>query len=119
MANAPRSEARNVEFQEVVRTEHDQSTVHLDLDNLKKVMLKVTADLGMAGMLVRDIIQLKEGSIVALNKMAGEMTDVYVNGLPLAKGEVVVIGDTLHVRISEILGAAELLEERLSEQAKE
>ena len=116
MANAPHSQARDVEFKEVVRTEEDRAAPHLDLDDLKKVMLRVTADLGMAGMLVRDIIQLKEGSIVALNKMAGEMTDLYVNGLPLAKGEVVVIGDTLHVRISEIIGAAELLEERLNER---
>jgi len=41
---------------------------------------------------------------VQLSKLAGEMTDIYLNGLPLARGEVVVIGDTLHVRIGEIVG---------------
>ena len=42
--------------------------------------------------------------------MAGELTDIYVNGLPLARGEVVVINDSLHVRMSEILNTVEILE---------
>jgi len=57
-------------------------------------------------MLVREVLDLKQGSIVPLDKLAGEMTDIYVNGIPLAKGEVVVIGDSLHVRVGEILGVA-------------
>jgi flagellar motor switch protein FliN/FliY len=77
---------------------------HLKLDDLKQVKLTVSADLGSSSMLVRDVLELQRGSIVQLSKLAGEMTDIYVNGLPLARGEVVVIGDTLHVRIGEIVG---------------
>lgn len=77
---------------------------HLKLDDLKRVKLSVSADLGSCNMLVRDVLGLQRGSVVQLSKLAGEMTDIYLNGLPLARGEVVVIGDTLHVRIGEIAG---------------
>ncbi|NUM53940.1 MAG: FliM/FliN family flagellar motor switch protein [Candidatus Hydrogenedentes bacterium] len=77
---------------------------HHKLDDLKRVKLTVSADLGACNMLVRDVLELQRGSVVQLSKLAGEMTDIYVNGLPLARGEVVVIGDTLHVRIGEIAG---------------
>ena len=80
------------------------SGAHLKLDDLKRVKLTVSADLGACSMLVRDVIKLQRGSVVQLSKLAGEMTDIYLNGLPLARGEVVVIGDTLHVRIGEIVG---------------
>jgi flagellar motor switch protein FliN/FliY len=77
---------------------------HLKLDDLKRVKLTVSADLGSCSMLVREVLDLQRGSVVQLSKLAGEMTDIYVNGLALARGEVVVIGDTLHVRIGEITG---------------
>jgi flagellar motor switch protein FliN/FliY len=76
----------------------------LAIEDLNGVKLSVTADLGTSSMLVRDVLELKRGSVIQLSKLAGEMTDIFVNGLPLARGEVVVIGDTLHVRIGEIVG---------------
>lgn len=82
----------------------------LSLDDVMNIRLRLTAELGRAPMKVRDVLALKVGSIVTLNKMAGEPTDLYVNGLPLARGEVVVISDTLHVRMSEILNSTEILE---------
>ncbi|HOE66163.1 MAG TPA: FliM/FliN family flagellar motor switch protein [Candidatus Hydrogenedentes bacterium] len=84
---------------------------HLVLEDMSKVRLGITASLGHTSMLVRDILDLKIGSVVPLDKLAGEMTDIYLNDLPLARGEVVVIGDSLHVRIGEIIGAAEKMEE--------
>jgi len=76
----------------------------LAVDDLKSVRLRISADLGACQMLVREVLDLKRGSVVTLNKLAGEMTDIYVNGLPLARGEVVVIGDALHVRVGELVG---------------
>ena len=77
---------------------------HLAIDDLRNVLLQITVELGQRTMLVRELLELKKGSVIALDKLAGEMTDVYVNGLFLARGEVVVIGDRLHVRIAEIVG---------------
>jgi flagellar motor switch protein FliN/FliY len=85
---------------------------HLSLDDLKSVHLEITVELGRCNMLVRDVLTLKRGAVVTLNKLAGEMTDVLVNGVPLAKAEVVVIGDNLHVRLAEITGAAEMTDEK-------
>ena len=84
---------------------------HLELDDLMNVKMQITADLGQSTMKVREIIALRTGSIVVLDKMAGELTDIRVNGLTLARGEVVVISDTLHVRMSEIVGGSSPLEE--------
>ena len=57
--------------------------------------------------LVREILELRQGSVIPLDKMAGETTDVCVNGIPMAKGEVVIIADSIHIRVAEILGAAD------------
>jgi flagellar motor switch protein FliN/FliY len=80
---------------------------HLMLDDLAAVPLMVAAELGRAKTRVRDILDLKVGSLVTLEKVAGEMADITVNGIPFARGEVVVIGDMLHVRIAEIGGSGE------------
>ena len=71
------------------------------------IKLTVTADLGECAMYVRDILELARGSVLQLNKLAGEMADLSVNGVPFAKGEVVVLGDGLHIRIAEIYGVAQ------------
>jgi flagellar motor switch protein FliN len=100
------AQARNHQFEEVTPTEESPG-LHLLMEDLKGVRLTVSAELGKCVMPVREVLELKRGSVITLNKIAGEMTDIYVNGLPLARGEVVVIGDTLHVRIGEITGAVE------------
>ncbi len=102
------SDAQNVDFPEVEAVNATVGT-HLSLDDIAKVPLYLTVDLGVASMKVRDILDLKVGSIVSLNKMAGEMTDVELGGQQIARGEVVVLGDVLHVRLSEIFGASETI----------
>lgn len=97
-------EAFDVDFPEVEIPEEGVMSLHLDMDDLYKVKLPLTAVLGQSDMKVREILELKVGSVVQLDKMAGEMTDVHLANRHIARGEVVVIGDTLHVRLSEILG---------------
>lgn len=77
---------------------------HLLIQDLNKVKLKVSADLGRCKLFVRDVIELKRGSILHLDKLAGEMADIYINGIPIAKGEIVVLVDSMNIRISEIHG---------------
>ncbi len=104
-------------FEEIVPAA-EAATGRLDIGDLNNVKLTITADLGTSNLLVRDVLDLKRGSVIQLSKLAGEMTDIHVNGLPLARGEVVVIGDTLHVRIGEIVGqehADEILHETENE----
>ena len=97
------SEAETHTFPEI--EQRDTASVDkLTMDDLLGIKLDVTAELGNATMFVKDIIALQVGSIVPLDKLAGEMTDINANGLPLARGEVVVIGDSLNVRLAEIRG---------------
>lgn len=105
-----KSNAQEHEFEEI-KPKAQIDSQHLGLSDIDAVVLSVSADLGATKLLVRDILQLKHGSIVRLDKLAGELTDITVNGMPLARGEVVVIGDSIHVRIAEIIGVSELHEE--------
>ena len=103
-------EADFAEVGKVVEAEDPRPFERLDQEDVMSVRLRLTAELGQARIRVREVLALKVGSIVTLNRMAGELTDIFVNGLPLARGEVVVISDVLHVRMSEILTNAESLE---------
>lgn len=77
----------------------DQSSMDLLLD----VDLDLSVELGRASVPVREILQLGSGSIVELNKLAGDSIDVLVNGRLIARGEVVVVDENFGVRITEIL----------------
>jgi len=77
------------------------------LDLVLDVELQVTAELGRASMQIRDVLGLGPGSVVELDKMAGEPVDLLVNGRPFARGEVVVIDESFGVRVTEILSPTE------------
>ncbi len=110
----PHSEPHEHQFEEVDVSADRSRAPHLDIHDLNKVRLNISVELGRCPMSVRQILELDRGSVVTLHKNAGEMTDIFVNDLPLARGEVVVIGDGLNVRVAEIIGAS-LNEERASE----
>jgi flagellar motor switch protein FliN/FliY len=71
------------------------------------VPLQVTVELGRTRKLIRDILELGPGSVVELDKLAGEPVDVLVNGKLIAKGEVVVIDENFGVRVTEIVSPIE------------
>ncbi len=73
------------------------------LDMLGDVELDVTVELGRTEMLVEDVLRLAEGSVVELDKLAGDPVDVYVNGRLVARGEVLVLNENFCIRISEIV----------------
>ena len=70
---------------------------------LLKVPLEVSVEIGRAKKLVGDILEFTQGSLVVLDKMAGEQADLYVNGQCIARGDVVVVEDNFGIRITEIL----------------
>ena len=91
------------------------------IDMLGDVDLDVTIELGRTEMLVEDVLRLTGGSIVELNKLAGDPVDVYVNGRLIARGEVLVLNDTFCIRISEILAdvqEAGVIEEAIGSSAE-
>lgn len=73
------------------------------IDLLRDVDLNVKIELGRTRMLVEDVLKLAEGSVVELDKLAGDPVDVYVNDQLVARGEVLVLNDNFCVRINEIV----------------
>lgn len=86
---------------------HVNATHHSSLELLMDVDMQLTVELGQTRKQVREILQLGEGSIVELDKLAGEPVDVKVNQQLIAKGEVVVIDENFGVRITEIVSPAD------------
>jgi flagellar motor switch protein FliN/FliY len=76
-----------------------------DLRRLSEVPVDVSVEMGRTRMTVGETLELRQGSIVALDRMAGEPVDLLVNGTPIARGEVVVIDEQFGLRITDILGA--------------
>jgi len=77
------------------------------ISRVRDIPLELTVELGRTRMLIRDILDLGTGSIIELEKVAGEPVDLFANGLLVARGEVVVIDDNFGVRVTEIITAAE------------
>ena len=74
-----------------------------NLDLIMEVPLQVTVEIGRARRKVQDILEFAKGSLVVLDKLAGDSVDLFVNGKCIARGEVVVIEDNFGVRITEIV----------------
>ena len=77
-----------------------------DLRRLSDVPVDVAVEMGRTRMTVGETLELRQGSIVTLNRMAGEPVDLLVNGTPIARGEVVVIDEQFGLRITDVLGHA-------------
>ena len=83
----------------------DVSTRRLDL--LLDVPLDVTVELGRSRMTIQDLLGLTPGSVVELDKVAGEPLDIVVNDRLIARGEAVVVNDKFGIRITDIISKAE------------
>ena len=74
-----------------------------NLDLIMDVPMEVSVEIGRTQKYVKDILDLNKGSLVVLDKLAGDQVDLYVNGQCIAKGDVVVVDDNFGIRITEIL----------------
>ena len=84
-----------------------QTTVPGNIGLLMDVSMQLTVELGRTKMLIKDILGMGEGTIVELDKLAGEPVDLLVNGKLIAKGEVVVIDENFGVRVTDIISPME------------
>jgi flagellar motor switch protein FliN len=75
-----------------------------DLRRLGEVPVDLTVEMGRTRMTVGETLDLRPGSIITLDRMAGEPVDLLVNGMPIARGEVVVIDEQFGLRITDVLG---------------
>jgi len=84
----------------------DKKNLELILD----IPLHLTVELGRTKLLVKDLLQLNQGAVVELGKMAGELLDVFVNSKLVARGEAVVVNEKFGVRLVDIISPVERVE---------
>lgn len=80
------------------------------IDLLLDIPLEVAVEVGRSRILVRDLLQLQEGSLIELEKLAGEPLDLYVNSRLIARGEAVVVNDKFGLRLTDVVSPSERIE---------
>jgi flagellar motor switch protein FliN/FliY len=78
------------------------------LDLIRDVELDLKIELGRSQMYLEDVLKLRKGSVVPLDKLAGDPVDVYVNGRLIARGEVLVLNDNFCVRVAELIASEQV-----------
>lgn len=81
-----------------------------DIGFLLDVPLQVTVEIGRSKILVKNLLQMVEGYVVELDKLAGEPLDLYVNSRLIARGEVVLVNDKLGLRLTDVVSPSERIE---------
>ena len=107
-----REEPRMVNVQPIQYQSFDNdqwATEKESIDLIRDIPLEVTVELGRTKKLIKDILEFGPGTILELDKLAGEPVDILVNGKYIAKGEVVVIDESFGVRITDIISASKRL----------
>lgn len=105
-AVTPKKPVKKLEF--ATFNESDKTTEPpKNLDFILDIPLTISVELGRTKMVINDMLQLGQGSVVELAKLAGEPLDIYVNGKLMAKGEVVLVNDKFGVRLTDIISPVE------------
>ena len=81
-----------------------------NLDFILDIPLKVVAELGYTRMLIRDLLQLGQGSVIELEKLAGEPLEVFISSKLIARGEVVVVNEKFGIRLTDIVSPVERIQ---------
>ena len=84
------------------------STERATLELIRDVELDLRIEFGRTQMYLEDVLKLRKGSVVALDKLAGDPVDIFVNGRLIAKGEVLVLNDNFCVRVAELISGEQV-----------
>jgi flagellar motor switch protein FliN/FliY len=86
-----------------------ESTPQIDVDVVQNVPVTISVEVGRAVLKIRDLIRLTQGSVVELDRMAGEPLDLLVNNTVVAQGEVVLVNERYGIRLTRVVPANERL----------
>jgi flagellar motor switch protein FliN/FliY len=112
MAEEPNFEELKAEKSEKAeKTEKTEPSAMKDIEFLLDIPLELTVQLGKTRMLIKDLLQLGQGSVVELEKLAGEPMEILVNNKLVARGEVVVVNEKFGVRLTDILSPTERIKQ--------
>jgi flagellar motor switch protein FliN/FliY len=103
----PEEKVDQHEFEDL--QEESRETVGRDVEFLLDIPVEITVRLGITKMLIKDLLQLGQGSVVELDKLAGEPMEILANNRLIARGEVVVVNEKFGVRLTDIISPSERL----------
>jgi flagellar motor switch protein FliN/FliY len=101
----PKAEVSEASFSEIKKETPKTGTMELDF--ILDIPLTLTVELGRNRMLISELLQLGQGSVIELTKLAGEPMDVFINQKLIARGEVVVVNEKFGVRLTDIVSPVE------------
>ncbi|MDQ3206449.1 MAG: flagellar motor switch protein FliN [Pseudomonadota bacterium] len=105
-ANTSAADATRAAF-DTLSADTAASGIDLNLDVILDVSVSLSLEVGRTRIPIRNLLQLNQGSVVELERAAGEPLDVFVNGTLIAQGEVVVVNDRFGVRLTDVVSPAE------------
>jgi flagellar motor switch protein FliN len=98
-----------MEFQALEARPHANGDVRADLGPLRDVPVELAVEIGRTRMTIGETLELRPGSVVSLDRLAGEPVDLLVNGKRIARGEVVAVDEEFGLRLTDVVSAAKRL----------
>lgn len=99
------AKANPVAFDEL--NDSSRATVNPELDVILDIPVSISMEVGRTSITIRNLLQLNQGSVIELDRLAGEPLDVLVNGTLIAHGEVVVVNEKFGIRMTDVISPAE------------
>lgn len=106
-ANVEEAMAHAVSFDELKNEPAKQTAGSPDLDVILDIPVSISMEVGRTSITIRNLLQLNQGSVIELDRLAGEPLDVLVNGTLIAHGEVVVVNEKFGIRMTDVISPAE------------
>lgn len=106
-ADADEALAHAVSFDELKGEAIKQTPGSPDLDVILDIPVSISMEVGRTSITIRNLLQLNQGSVIELDRLAGEPLDVLVNGTLIAHGEVVVVNEKFGIRMTDVISPAE------------
>ena len=103
------AEARPAELNSSPKTVRREPSSDVNLEVILDVPVTLSMEVGRTRIPIRNLLQLNQGSVVELERAAGEPLDVFVNGTLVAHGEVVVVNERFGIRLTDVISPAERL----------
>lgn len=107
MTKATEQAAPRAEFNDLQDGGADAAARDVNLEVILDVPVTLSMEVGRTRIPIRNLLQLNQGSVVELDRAAGEPLDVFVNGTLVAHGEVVVVNDKFGIRLTDVISPAE------------
>lgn len=107
MSKLTEAQAHAAEFSDLQESASGESSREVNIDVILDVPVTLSMEVGRTRIPIRNLLQLNQGSVVELDRAAGEPLDVFVNGTLVAHGEVVVVNEKFGIRLTDVISPAE------------